>query len=162
MIILSLGTRFYPDFIDNLEPIYFFPKEDSMQTDISTQTIAGINNPTISHYFELLNAGDFCSTAALFAPDGVMYAPFESGIVGKDAIASYLQQEALGLKAEPHQGIIESQENDLVQLRVNGKVQMPLFGVNVSWLFILNSQQQIVSITVKLLASPQELLNLRP
>ena len=38
---------------------------------------------------------------------------------------------------------------------------MPLFGVNVSWLFILNSQQQIVSTTVKLLASPQELLNLR-
>ncbi len=133
-----------------------------MQTDISTQTIAGINNPTISRYFESLNTGDFPSTVALFAADGVMYAPFESGIVGKDAIASYLQREALGLQAEPHQGIIESQENDLVQVRVNGKVQMPLFGVNVSWLFILNCQQQLVSVTVKLLASPQELLNLRP
>lgn len=132
-----------------------------MQTHTLTQTIAGINNATISQYFESLNAGDFPSTVALFATDGVMYAPFESGIVGAGAIASYLQQEALGLKAEPHQGIIESQEDNLVQIRVNGKVQMPLFGVNVSWLFILNSQQEIVSVTVKLLASPQELLNLR-
>lgn len=133
-----------------------------MQTDIPTQDIAGINNVTISRYFQSLNAGDFDSTAALFAPDGMMYAPFESGLVGSSAIASYLQQEALGLRAEPHQGIIEShEENDLVQFRVNGKVQMPLFGVNVSWLFVLNTQQQIVSVTVKLLASPQELLNLR-
>ena len=132
-----------------------------MQTDTLTQTIAGINNVTISRYFESLNTGDFSSTVALFAADGVMYAPFESGLVGSDAIASYLQQEALGLKAEPHQGIIESQEDNLVQIRVNGKVQMPLFGVNVSWLFILNSQQEIVSVKVKLLASPQELLNLR-
>ncbi len=132
-----------------------------MQTNTVTQTIAGVNNDTISNYFESLNTGDFSTTTALFATDGVMYAPFESGIVGGDAIASYLQQEALGLKAEPHQGIIESQEDDLVQIRVNGKVQMPLFGVNVSWLFILNSQQQIVSVTVKLLASPQELINLR-
>ncbi len=132
-----------------------------MPTDMPTLAIAGLSNSTISQYFQSLNAGDFDSTAALFATDGVMYAPFESGLVGRNAIASYLQQEALGLLAEPHQGIIESQENDLVQFRVNGKVQMPLFGVNVSWLFVLNSQQQIVSVTVKLLASPQELLNLR-
>ncbi len=132
-----------------------------MQASIITLTIAGIDNATVSNYFQSLNAGDFQSTTALFAADGVMYAPFESGIVGEDAIALYLQQEALGIKAEPHQGIIESQEDDLVQIRVNGKVQMPLFGVNVSWLFILNSQQQIVSVTVKLLASPQELINLR-
>lgn len=142
--------------------MYFcFPREDFMQTDTLTQEIAGINHPTISQYFESLNAGDFNSTAALFAPDGVMYAPFESGLVGQEAIALYLQREALGLLAEPHQGVIENQEDDLIQIRVNGKVQMPLFGVNVSWLFVLNSQQQIVSVTVKLLASPQELLNLR-
>ncbi len=132
-----------------------------MQTNIVTQSITGIDNTTISTYFSSLNAGDFASTAALFAADGVMYAPFESGIVGAEAISAYLQQEALGLTAEPAQGIVESQENDLVQIRVNGKVQMPLFGVNVSWLFNLNAQQKIVSVTVKLLASPQELLSLR-
>ena len=131
-----------------------------MQASIVNPAIVGIDNATISHYFAALNAGDFQATVALFAADGVMYAPFESGLVGSDAIASYLQQEAMGLNAEPHQGIIESQENNLLQIRVNGKVQMPLFGVNVSWLFMLNSQQEIVSVTVKLLASPQELLNL--
>jgi SnoaL-like domain len=132
-----------------------------MQSSILTPAIAGLDNATISRYFESLNNGDFPTTVALFAADGVMYAPFEPGIVGREAIASYLQQEAIGLKAEPHQGIIESQEDYLLHIRVNGKVQMPLFGVNVSWLFILNSQQEIVSVTVKLLASPQELLNLR-
>lgn len=123
--------------------------------------IEGINEPTISSYFETLNAGEFQSTAALFAPDGVMYAPFESGIVGHEAIATYLQQEATGLKAEPREGIAEVQPDDLTKVQVSGKVQMPLFGVNVSWLFLLNPQQQITSITVKLLASPQELLSLR-
>lgn len=123
--------------------------------------IEGINEPTILSYFETLNAGEFQSTAALFAPDGVMYAPFESGIVGHEAIATYLQQEATGLKAEPREGIAEVQPDDLTKVQVSGKVQMPLFGVNVSWLFLLNPQQQITSITVKLLASPQELLSLR-
>lgn len=41
-------------------------------------------------------------------------------------------------------------------------MKTPLFWVNVAWLFILNPQQKkIMAVTVKLLASPQELLNLR-
>jgi hypothetical protein len=40
-------------------------------------------------------------------------------------------------------------------------VQTSAFGINVAWLFLLNSHQKILSVTVKLLASPQELLNLR-
>lgn len=124
-------------------------------------TIAGIEEPTIVSYFENLNAGDFLATAALFAPDGVMYAPFESGIVGAEAIANYLQQEATGMHAQPREGIAEAQADNLKKVQVSGKVQMPLFGVNVSWLFLLNSQQQIASVTVKLLASPQELLKMR-
>ena len=58
--------------------------------------IEGITEPTILRYFETLNAGDFEAGAALFAPDGVMYPPFESGITGSGAIANYLQQEAQG------------------------------------------------------------------
>ena len=131
--------------------------------DNNTTAIAieGINEPTILSYFETLNAGDFQATAALFAPDGVMYAPFESGIVGFDAIATYLQQEAAGMRAQPHEGIAQTQADNSTKVQVSGKVQMPLFGVNVSWLFLLNFQQQITSVTVKLLASPQELLKLR-
>ena len=125
-------------------------------------TIEGITEPTLLHYFETLNAGEFEACAALFAADGVMYAPFESGIIGPEAIAAYLQQEAQGMKLEPRQGVDKSLENDCIEVQVTGKVQTPLFGVNVSWFFILNQQREIASTRIKLLASPQELLNMRP
>ena len=91
-----------------------------------------------------------------------MHPPFESDIVGSDAIAAYLQQEAPGVKADPHQGIIENLENNQIQVQVTGKAQTSWCGVNVMWLFILNEQRQIAYTRVKLLASPQELLALRP
>lgn len=124
--------------------------------------IAGITEPCILNYFTTLNAGEFLATAALFAEDGIMHPPFESDIVGSDAIAAYLQQEAQGVKADPHQGIIENLENNQIQVQVTGKAQTSWCGVNVMWLFILNEQRQIAYTRVKLLASPQELLALRP
>ena len=123
--------------------------------------IEGIIETTILRYFETLNAGDFQATAALFADDGVMYPPFESGIVGAEAIANYLQQEAENIKAFPRQGIAETLENQQMQFQVMGKAETSWCGVNVKWLFILNPQQQIIEAKVKLLASPQELLALR-
>jgi hypothetical protein len=92
---------------------------------------------------------------------GVMNAPFESAIVGPEAIAAYLNQEAKGMTLLPRQGVRELADNDCVQVQVGGKVQTPWFSVNVSWLFHLDAQQQILDVTIKLLASPQELLNLR-
>ncbi|BBD62493.1 hypothetical protein NIES2109_53370 [Nostoc sp. HK-01] len=124
--------------------------------------IAGISEPSILNYFATLNAGQFQQTASLFAEDGVMYAPFESGIVGEAAIAAYLQQEAQGIKAYPQQGIIDNLENNQIQVQVTGKAQTSWCGVNVIWLFILNQQRQITYSKIKLLASPQELLALRP
>ncbi|MBU7584824.1 MAG: nuclear transport factor 2 family protein [Nostoc sp. TH1S01] len=129
---------------------------------INTIKIEGITEPCILDYFASLNAGKFQQTAALFAEDGVMYPPFESGIVGKDAIAAYLQQEAQGLQAYPREGIIENLENNFIQVQVSGKAQTSWCGVNVIWLFILNQQRQITYTKIKLLASPQELLALRP
>lgn len=131
---------------------------DSSNADI---TIEGITEPTILRYFETLNAEDFEACAALFAADGVMYPPFETGIVGSEAIANYLHQEAQGMKLEPREGISKSIENDCLEVQVAGKVQTSLFGVNVSWLFVLNQQREIFSTKIKLLASPQELLNIR-
>lgn len=122
--------------------------------------IEGIVEPMIRRYFETLNAGEFQTTAALFADHGVMYPPFESGIVGREAIAIYLQQ-AEKVQADPSQGIVETLENDQIQFQVTGKVQTSWCGVNVMWLFILNRQRQIISAKIKLLASPQELLSLR-
>ncbi len=123
--------------------------------------ISGISEPTILRYFETLNAGEFQATSALFADNGVMYPPFESGIVGREAIALYLQQEAENIQAYPRQGIVEILDNDQIQFQVTGKAQTSWCGVNVTWLFITNKQRQIIATKIKLLASPQELLALR-
>jgi hypothetical protein len=122
--------------------------------------IEGVTESTILRYFETLNAGKFEETAALFAEDGVMHPPFESDIVGRDAIICYLQQEAQDVKANPRAGISETLDGQ-IQFQVTGKAQTSWCGVNVLWTFILNPQKEILYTRIKLLASPQELLNLR-
>jgi hypothetical protein len=129
--------------------------------NIQTEAIAGITESTILQYFATLNAAEFTATAALFADDGVMYPPFESAIVGPDAIATYLQQEAQGIKADPAQGLEEAIEDGQIQVQVSGKAQTSWCGVNVLWQFIINQQKQITYTKIKLLASPQELMALR-
>lgn len=123
--------------------------------------IQGINEPTIQQYFQSLNASDYEKTASLFAENGVMHPPFESGIIGKDAILSYLNKEAIDIKAYPREAISEILEDNQTQIKVAGKVETLWFGVNVSWLFTLNESLQILDVKIKLLASPQELLSLR-
>ncbi len=127
----------------------------------SSIKIAGITKPTVLRYFETLNAGDFEATANLFAEDGVLHAPFEEPIIGSSSIATYLKTEARGMQLEPQQGVSQILEDGNVEVQVSGRVQTSAFGINVAWLFLLNSDQKILSVTVKLLASPQELLNLR-
>ncbi|BAY77433.1 nuclear transport factor 2 [Nostoc linckia NIES-25] len=123
--------------------------------------IQGITETSVLRYFETLNAGEFDRTAALFAEDGVMHPPLESDIVGCDAIAAYLKEEAQNIKAYPNTGISDTLENGTIQVQVTGKAQTSWCGVNVLWIFILNQQQQILYTRIKLLASPQELLSLR-
>ena len=127
----------------------------------SSIKIAGITKPTVLRYFETLNAGDFDATANLFAEDGVLHAPFEEPIIGRISIATYLKTEARGMQLEPQQGVSQILEDGHVEVQVSGRVQTSAFGINVAWLFLLNYEQKILSVTVKLLASPQELLNLR-
>ncbi len=124
-------------------------------------TIEGMTQPTVLRYFETMNAGEFDATAALFAVDGSLKAPFESPFVGQDAIAAYLHKEAQGMKLETREGLVETLENEQTQVQVSGTVQTQWCGVNVSWLFLLNQQGKIAAATVKLLASPQELLNMQ-
>lgn len=126
-------------------------------TDI---TIEGITEPTVIRYFMTMNAGEFDATAALFAADGVMQPPFESQIIGREAIAAYLHQEAQGMQLAPTQGTTEIGA-DAQHLQITGKVQTSWCGVNVAWLFTLNQQGEILFTRIKLLASPQELINLR-
>ncbi len=124
-------------------------------------TIEGINEPIVLRYFQTMNAADYEATAALFAPTGAMHPPFEQPIKGQEAIAAYLTAEAKGMQLLPHQGTDEPLEEGKIQFQIRGKVQTPLFGVNVAWIFILNPEREIVYAKIKLLASPQELLQLR-
>lgn len=129
-------------------------------TKVQTPIIKGIEEATIINYFATINQEKFEQTAALFAEDGELIAPFEKPIVGKDAIASYLAKEATGMKLMPVRGTHET-KTDCTQIKVIGKVKTALFSVNVAWHFNLNKQQKIAIAKIKLLASPQELLGLK-
>lgn len=124
-------------------------------------TIEGMTEPTVLRYFETLNAGELEATAALFAADGAMHPPFESAMLGPNAIAAYLKQEAQDMKLEPKQAVTKVLDNEQIQVQVTGKVQTSWCGVNVSWLFVLSHEHKILAATVKLLASPQELLSMK-
>jgi len=120
-----------------------------------------VTEVTILRYFQTFNAGNFAETAALFAVDGALHPPFESPVVVPLAIAAYLKQEAKGMRLFPKEKVALETDNGYVLLKVTGKVKTPLFGLNVGWIFVLNSDQEIAAATILLLASPQELLNLR-
>ena len=121
--------------------------------------IEGIEESAIVNYFATINQEEFTETASLFAEDGKMLAPFEKPIVGREKIAAYLIKEATGMKLLPQQGIWETEEEE--RYKVLGKVRTSLFSVNVAWYFTLNSDSQLTSARIKLLASPQELLGLQ-
>ncbi|MGJ3253713.1 MAG: ketosteroid isomerase family protein [Elainellaceae cyanobacterium] len=134
----------------------------SAQSKVSeTIIIDGISDLSIYRYFEMLNTEDYSAAAALFASDGALRPPFEEPIIGREAIAHYLTTEAAGMRLQPRQGTLERLDDGNTQYHITGKVQTSMFGVNVAWFFILNPQSDIVSVRVKLLAAPQDLLNMR-
>lgn len=120
-----------------------------------------ITEPSIVQYFETFNADHFEATANLFAVDGALHAPFESPIVGREAIAAYLEKEAKGMRLEPLQSVSQVLETGETEVKVSGKVQTPLFGVNVTWTFVLNERSEIVMAGIKLLAALEDLLKLK-
>ncbi|BAZ44696.1 water-soluble carotenoid protein [Chondrocystis sp. NIES-4102] len=122
--------------------------------------IQGIEESTISNYFLSINQENFQQTAALFAPEGKLLAPFEKPIIGGEAIALYLTKEAKGMQLLPRQGVYETLDEQQ-QIKVTGKVKTSLFTVNVAWFFQLDELDKITLARIKLLASPQELLGLR-
>ncbi|MCU0543344.1 MAG: ketosteroid isomerase family protein [Oscillatoriaceae cyanobacterium Prado104] len=138
-------------------------KTQPILTDSITDGIAAsaIQEPVIRRYFETFNTGDFEAVADLFDTAGVLNAPFEDPIIGKSAIEAYLKAEARGMQLEPQQSNRRTLEDIQLEIQVSGQVKTSVFKVNVGWLFVLNSQLKILAVTVKLLASPQELLNLR-
>ena len=136
-------------------------------TEISKRTkveISGVTNPTVLNYMNLLNANDFDELIKLFAEDGALQPPFKRPIVGKEAVLKFFKEECPNLKLAPERGIVEPAEDGYTQIKVTGTVQTPWFGagvgMNMSWRFLLNSENKIFFVAIDLLASPKELLNL--
>ncbi|QIZ70364.1 nuclear transport factor 2 family protein [Oxynema aestuarii] len=134
------------------------PPTDDVPEAISIQ---GVDRDQIRRYFETLNAGEFERTSRLFAPQGQLIPPFEEPIVGPEAIAAYLQQEARGMKLRPKRGEISATVEGREEVKISGEVETALFTVKVGWLFVLDRDGQILGVTVKLLASLAELASLR-
>ncbi|MEM8722067.1 MAG: orange carotenoid-binding protein [Cyanobacteria bacterium P01_G01_bin.39] len=137
------------------------PTEMSKRTKVA---IAGVNNPTVLNYMNLLNANDFDELIELFAADGALQPPFARPIVGKNAILKFFREECPNLKLAPERGVSEPAEDGYTPIKVTGKVQTPWFGagvgMNMSWRFLLDSENKIFFVAIDLLASPKELLNL--
>ena len=131
-------------------------------TALEKQAALFQQEPTVGRYFQTFNQGDFLATAGLFSEAGQLLPPFEEPIVGRDAIHTYLKHEADGMEATPKELVVEPLAGDRKQVTVKGSVKAIVFKVNAAWLFTLNAQGKIDQVQVKLLASLQELLTLRP
>ncbi|MBW4562625.1 MAG: orange carotenoid-binding protein [Mojavia pulchra JT2-VF2] len=155
----ELGPSSYPKAV--AEPA--FPRTAPVATSVK---IDGITEPAVLSYIEAMNADNFDAAINLFTPDGALQPPFQKAIVGREAIAKYMREEAQGLNMMPKQGISEVQPDGSKQLKITGVVQTPWFGVNVgmniAWRFLINPQGKIFFVAIDMLASPQELLSLRP
>lgn len=144
------------------------PESRTIDLDTSLD-IDGIYENTIHEYFMRLNNGEFMETAQLFAEQGCLNPPFEKSIVGKEAIARYLEKEAKGMNFCPERGEILTKvgvadplkHSDRTQYHIQGKVKTNFFTVNVSWSIELNAIKEIMAVDVKLLASIDELLSFR-
>ncbi len=158
---MGLSSTVAASSFQDAEPM--FPRFEPAPTKI---TVEGITEPTVLSYFQALNTDNFEAALALFTPDGALQPPFQKPIVGKEGIGRYMRAEAQGLNIMPKQGISEAQQDGSKQVKVTGIVQTPWFGVNVgmniSWRFLLNPQGKIFFVAIDMLASPQELLSLRP
>ncbi|MGF1460917.1 MAG: ketosteroid isomerase family protein [Leptolyngbyaceae cyanobacterium] len=116
----------------------------------------------VTSYFEHFNAGEFEQAAHLFTPEGMLQPPFEEPVVSPTAIAQYLKSQAKGMQAFPKEvELDDASAPQLCQVVVRGQVTAVVFKVNAAWIFELSPTGQIQHLRVKLLATMQELLNLR-
>ncbi|ELS05507.1 NTF2 domain-containing protein [Xenococcus sp. PCC 7305] len=133
-----------------------------LQTKTKEITAFKSENPAIESYFSTLNQGQFKLTAALFSDQGQLVPPFDSPVVGQQAIATYLSQEAAGMKFQPRSATSHVLANAKTDVEARGQVSTSLFTVNVVWNFLLSPQGEIELVKVNLIASMQELLRINP
>ncbi|MDG2991780.1 nuclear transport factor 2 family protein [Candidatus Synechococcus calcipolaris G9] len=132
------------------------------QTMFAQGQIEGIDQPVIGAYFDALNDENYDALVELFSEAGVLQPPFDDPLIGRQAIAHYLKAEALGMRAYPAKGaLLETTEAGDRTYQIRGRVQLPLFSVNVAWQFRLNPEDEILAVTVDLLATLEELIQYR-
>ena len=115
----------------------------------------------VEAYFKTLNQGQFDLAAALFSEKGQLIPPFDSPVVGRQAIADYLKQEATDMQFYPASETTQVLADGRLEVKVKGKVSTSAFSVKVVWNFII-ADAEIDLVMVNLLASLQELINIRP
>lgn len=156
---------------DTSAPPDLAPKEDFRFDRVAPAPavqiqIEGVNEPAVLHYIEAMNRDDFEAAVSLFEPNGALQPPFQKPIVGREAIVAYMAEEAQGLNMMPESGVVEVLPDGSKKIRVVGKVQTPWFGVNVAmniaWRFALTGEGKIFFVAIDMLASPEELINLKP
>ena len=132
-----------------------------IQASTDVFTPLGEDAKTVRTYFQTFNQGLFVETSQLFSQMGCLHPPFEEPVQGPSAIAQYLKREATGMVADP----VDAQSIDLGEherkVTVKGKVTALVFKVTVVWDFMLNSQNQLTSARINLVASLEELLQIR-
>lgn len=121
-------------------------------------------SPALEQYFTGFNRADYDGIAALFAPEGVLVAPFTAPVIGPAAIRDYLRAEAVQMQAVPLaiETVAPAAGGDRTAV-IHGRVKARLFTVNVRWTFVLSvvaATDRIQSVEVRLLASLQDLLHL--
>ena len=115
----------------------------------------------VETYFRTLNQGQLDLAAALFSEKGQLIPPFDSPVVGRQAIADYLKQEATDMQFYPASETTQVLADGRLEVKVKGKVSTSAFSVKVVWNFII-ADAEIDLVMVNLLASLQELINIRP
>ena len=138
------------------------PMKRDVEVNQDLLNIEDIQSQVIHNYFLTLNENNFEEFAALFSPDGLLIPPFESAIVGRDAICQYLQTTGIEVKAFPQSGTVQPENNGITVYQISGNVKTSYFTINVVWIIEVNAEQQIVSAKIKLLATLEDLLRFKP
>jgi hypothetical protein len=133
---------------------------DNSLLNIQESNIQGIFNSTIYEYFAKLNNNEFISVAELFAEQGCLTPPFDKILQGRSMILQYLEREAKDIKSYPKQGET-AKKGSLNEYQIQGTVEISQFILNVTWFIQLNSDQEIISLEVKLTTSLEDLLDFK-
>ncbi len=132
----------------------------SLVNDKAIANIQGISDPIIYEYFTKLNNAKFTEVVELFSEQGCLTPPFDKLLQGKGEILQYLEKEAKEIKSYPEQGET-TQKGSLTGYQIQGTVEISGFVFNMEWFIQLNSDQKIMIVEVKIVASLEDLLDFK-